>query len=198
MNALQDSTVEIMKRMHHATERCIRCARYFQATSGKTLDFFKFSQNCFGELAIMHWATLFGNENSESTHFKIFFSRKDVLDVLETNDLISELKADFLSRMEFSEDQYQDFWCNACRVRNRFIAHRDELSDLRFPDVLKMSVQCFVLRKYMQKVLTRSISDGDCRSSVCTLSRYYSENGSEDLYTATLDKSIEDAQTVIS
>ena len=94
-----------------------------------------FSQNCFAELCILHWSTIFGSDTGESTHFKNIFSRLDVKEVSENQITVESVRSNFLDTINMGRSGYADFWKKAHDMRNKYVAHRDDLTDVYLPDI---------------------------------------------------------------
>jgi len=162
MMILDDETVDLLVRLSSAARRCIMCEMYFNITSDTDDQFLTFSQNCFAELCILHWSTIFGSDSGESTHFKNVFSRPDVNTVSNSLSTVESVRDRFLIDM-----------------RNKYVAHRDDLTDVSLPDIEICKKQCGAIIGSIANLLDHSVKSGDKREKVDTLYRYLINNGSE-------------------
>lgn len=177
---LDDDSVDLLVRVVHAARRCILCERYFNVTSGSNDQYLTFSQNCFAELCVLHWSAVFGSHSdNEKTHFKNIFSRDDVMAVSNNLVTVESVRDNFLSAINMDEDQYSEFWSKALAMRNKYIAHRDELVDVHLPDIEICKKQCGAVLVSIGNVLHYSVQNGDKREGVITLYQYVIDNGSE-------------------
>ena len=174
---LNDDSVDLMVRIVRSTVRCAKYVNYFNASSTSSKQFVTFSQNCFGELAVLHWSTVFGSWE-EPTHYKKYFDRTDVLAVSENKLSAEKCKDHFLNKISMDEKEYNSFWEQAHGMRNKFIAHRDDLSGVSFPDTDICKAQCYAVLEFMKPLLLYSISNGDQRELVIKHQEYINQNGS--------------------
>ena len=102
---LDDEAVGLMIRIVRSAVRCAQCVNYFNASSSSSKQFVTFSQNCFGELAVLHWSTVFGSRDGEPTHFKKYFDRPDVVQVSDGYITARKCKDHFLSKISMTEQE---------------------------------------------------------------------------------------------
>ena len=155
------------------------CEMYFNVTTGIEDDFLTFSQNCFAELCILHWSTIFGSDSGESTHFKNVFSRHDVDEVSNNQITVESVRNNFLSAINMDRSEYAEFWKKAHDMRNKYVAHRDDLTDVCLPDIENCKKQCGSIIVSIAGLLNHSIQHGDKREKVNTLYQYLINHGSE-------------------
>ena len=177
---LEEETFDLLKRITHAARRCIMSEQYFNVTSGLENPFLVYCQNCFGEQCVLHWSTLFGSHTGEPTHFKSVFNRPDVQAVSNGVIDVDWFRSEFIRDIGMTDKEYKEFWKKAHDMRNKYIAHRDDLSGgVYFPDVEICKKQCGSLIRSTARLLETSISNGDTREDVKTLHEYLVDNGSE-------------------
>ena len=177
---LEDESVDLLVRLVHAARRCILCERYFNVTSRADDQFLTFCQNCFAELCVLHRSAIFGSDSeNEKTHFKNVFSRADVIAVSNNLITVDSVRGDFLTAINMNRTQYSKFWTKAHDMRNKFVAHRDDLIDVHLPDIEICKKQCGTILAPVASLLHHSIQNGDEREKVETWYQYLINNGSE-------------------
>ena len=142
---------EFMSRLVHSAIACIRCVECFNACFQKDLEFLKFSRNCFGELAAIHWCTLFGAW-SEETHFKKFFALDDVKALRDGLDPAYAKKV-ILESSKISDKEYNNLRKEITEFRNNYAAHRGNVSNVHFPDINKCEIMCICLIALIKDIL---------------------------------------------
>lgn len=177
---LDEESVYLLVRVVHAARRCILCERYFNVTSGTDDQFLSFSQNCFAELCVLHWSAIFGSDSeNEQTHFKNVFSRADVIAVSNNQITVDSVRDNFLNAINMDRAKYFEFWTKAHDMRNKFVAHRDDLTGVHLPDIEICKKQCGAILVSIASILNHSIQNGDNRENVRTWYEYLINNGSE-------------------
>ena len=152
--------LDLLYQIEVHCEKCIRSCCYFYAVSGCSVKMWKFTQNCFGESAILHWCRVFG-ARKEPTHFARFFEGR-VIPMKDGSRLTLDLVRQRVCKAaKMTADEYARFWKNVKNGRDKYLVHTDIDRPVHAtfpnPDVLK--AVALAMRDIIHDVVLREESE---------------------------------------
>ena len=131
-------------------QRCIRSVIFFDVASDSAKNVWAFTQNCYGEIAVILWCKVFGGER-EPTHYRTLFSNGPLGGVSGESARQRVLKCS-----QMSEEEYRKFWRTAKAARDKFLVHNEfnTKEEVVFPDLDVMSRVCCEMRDIVRQIAT--------------------------------------------
>lgn len=170
---LSETQRDLRRQMEVVAYRCLHAVEYFQGVTGHGADFWKFSQNCFGETACLLWCHLFNSRNKDPVHYWKLFGN-DQLSVLSSDFLYREVQRRLRSTANLDKDAYENFRAQVIDFRNKYISHREyEIGTIIFPDIQKIAAMRIELRVLLEETVRteQQFNSGD--SDLEQLGEYY-------------------------
>ena len=127
-------------RLHNTALTCLQCLRnlaYFtaahEARAWAKNDFFVAIHNNFLDISVLEWCKVFGDKNGKH------FWKRSITD--ETDQI--EFRRTLLKLLSMNECQFEDYVTQMCALRDKAIAHFDNISEIYVPstDPAKISAQ---------------------------------------------------------
>ncbi len=113
--------------------RCATVGHYFEKVSSRAGDekFWGIVQNSLGESFCLLWCHLFGSREDD-LHYSQLFKHADIRNLGPQFELVA-VKARLCKGAAIDESTYSDLWDEVRRCRDKFIAHRELESSVKFP-----------------------------------------------------------------
>lgn len=154
---LTDAQCKLIWQIDTACRNCIRAVLYFNAVTGKTHEFWTFSQNCFGEIATIQWCHVF-NKYKDSTHFCQLFG-DSTISAIDTEFAINNVRDRLRVAIGLTTDQYTAFRQEVVDFRNSYAAHMDyEKKGVVFPDLNMAMELCVEMRDIIRQLVVKAVT----------------------------------------
>ena len=147
---LTESQRELREQMEIVAYRCLHAIVYFDGVTGKDGDFWRFTQNCYGEIACLNWCHLFNSRNNDPVHYWKLFGEDRLADLGEKYSY-DEVKARFLNCAGLNEKECKDFRISVVDFRNKFTSHREyKGGPITFPRLEIARLMCLEMRNLLE------------------------------------------------
>ncbi len=154
---LTDAQCKLIWQIDTACRKCIRAALYFNALTDKTPELWTFSQNCFGEIAIIQWCHVFNNYK-DHTHFCQLFG-DSAISAIDTQFSINKVRDRLCVAIDLTTEQYTSFRQEVVDFRNSYAAHMDfEKKGVIFPDLNRAMKLCVEMRDIIRQLVVKSVT----------------------------------------
>lgn len=169
-------------QMDEVTFRCIHAVEYFNGITGidaKPSDYWRFSQNCFGEAACLLWCHFFNSENNDPVHYRKLFGDEE-LKKLGAEFTHERVKARLCNAAKISEQQYVEFRTDAINFRNQYVAHREfTINTIKFPRIDIARDMCLELRLVLRDTVDAELKQTPDCPELLGLRNHFSEQSND-------------------
>lgn len=143
---ISDEKLNLLWQMEIVCYKCIHTVIYCEGLIGKgESEFWKLTQNCYGEAASLAWCQVFKDKN-EPVYYKHLFEVNGI-EGFSAKYQYSNVSASILASIGLTEPEYKDFKAQVVKFRNKYVAHREfEIGSVKFPKVDHLKKTCFHLR----------------------------------------------------
>jgi hypothetical protein len=161
--------------------RFLYAEAYFRAATGHNETFWKFSQNCYGEVAILLWCHLFNSYNKDPVHYKNLFGG-DKLVPLSKLFATSAVRARLLTAASLDEVSYADYREAVKVFRDKYVAHREYLQGaVTFPDLKIAASMIRELRVILEETVVEELRVNPGDPELEELAVYYEDHQNDAL-----------------
>ena len=151
------SQLDLLWNIEIACRRCITASCYFDITSGTEQNLWAFTQNCYGEICVIHWCKVFG-ARSEPTHYSRLFDTPTIACISKHQVAIR-----LHTSVTKTEAEYTRLWRDVKKARDKFLVHNEfSLTDKPiFPDLDLLVKVCIEIRDVIREIITAEQSDDE-------------------------------------
>jgi hypothetical protein len=157
--------------------RCVKTGYFFEAVSDHPSDdlFWTVVQNSLGESFCLCWCHLFGS-TSDDLHLSRVFAYPDIVG-LGTDYQERTFRSRIYTQAGISEVGFEELWKEVRRCRNKYIAHREVETNVKFPrtDICLKTVEA--LRTELAHCVTVLRENHPDNINLDSLDRFYKSNG---------------------
>lgn len=136
--------------------RCLHAIEYFDGVTGfdpGNGDYWRFSQNCFGETACLNWCHIFNSDKNDPVHYRNLFG-DDQLMPLGEHFSYENTKQRLIKSADLNETSYLVFREEMIDFRNKFAAHREfTIGSIRFPQLDHARAMCLEMREILKETV---------------------------------------------
>jgi len=127
---------------------CIRSIFFFDVASSSGKNVWAFTQNCYGEIAVILWCKVFGGKR-EPTHYRKLFANGSLGGISEETACQRVLIS-----TQMSEKEYEKFWKEAKAARDKFLVHNEfnRKDEVIFPELDVISRVCCEMRDILRHI----------------------------------------------
>ncbi len=160
---LSREQLELIWNIDIACRRCVRAAQSFDAITGLEGNHWSFTQNCFGEMCVIHWCQVFGGW-AEPTHYSKMFA-----DAVVTCIKRDDVKLRLQNAVSMNAGEYTVFREQVATARNKFMVHNEFSTEDRlvFPDLDQLSAISMTMREISSEIISQEQStDQEYQTSI--------------------------------
>ncbi len=177
---LSETQRELRWQMEIVAYTGIHAIKYFNGVTGNGNEFWKFTQNCYGERACHLWCQLFNSYYKDPTHYKNLFGEKE-LENLGSSFNYSNVKKRIIKSTGLNEKEYMVFRESLINFRNKYSAHREfENDNILFPNLDIALLMFYELRDIIFETVKSELNKCD-DTDVKDFHNYYKYNSKNDI-----------------
>lgn len=173
---LNDEQRNLRWQLEVVSYRGLHAIEFFHAVTGRGDNFWKFTQNCYGEAACLNWCHIFNNWNNDSTHYRNLFGDGKLSD-LDSSFAFDSVQQRLWKVAHLDKSTYPLFRQKVIDLRNKYIAHRDyEIGTINFPDTNIIRAMFLEMRLILEETVIQELAKNPNDKDLKGLLAYYSDH----------------------
>ena len=163
-------------QMEVVAYRFLHAETYFHKTTAREEVFWRFTQNCYGEVACLLWCHLFNNRDNDPVHYTKLFGNDQLLG-LSSRFSTQAVREHLMGAANLNEATYSVYRDQVKAFRDQYVAHRDyQRGSVIFPDLRPASAMVQALRKLLEESVHAELRGNPGDAELEELVIYYEDH----------------------
>ncbi len=160
--------------------RCLHAIEYLKSVSRRgDDDFWKFTENCYAEVACLLWCHVFNSRNKDPVHYwKLFGEGR--LSGLGVPFVYATVQQRLWSAAKLDKGSYEQFRKGVVDFRNCYVSHREYTCEsVAFPCLDKVKAMCLEMRNLLEETVQAETAANPDDPDLKELLEYYAHHQNE-------------------